>query len=122
MENYYFRSSFKIPKSKLTEYVLNPEHISNSGKAKAFALFGYTLENPEALADLILSQIETRLLERRPSFRTVDILFEAKMMIKHRTLKMISKEWILITAWQQLMDDNNELFYRLTTCYLKRRK
>lgn len=46
-----------IDERKLTQYLLNPAHPRGSGKARAFALLGYTSENWHALEQELLSKL-----------------------------------------------------------------
>jgi hypothetical protein len=43
-----------IPREKLEEYLLNPDHPTGGAKARFFAQLGYTPENPEALEQGLL--------------------------------------------------------------------
>ena len=45
-----------IPPEKLRDYLLNPEHPQNRGKARLYAALGYTAENWEELAEDLRAQ------------------------------------------------------------------
>ena len=45
-----------IPPEKLRDYLLNPDHPENGGKARVFAALGYTAANWEELAEDLRQQ------------------------------------------------------------------
>jgi hypothetical protein len=57
-----------IPEGKLRDYLLNPDHPSNGGKAHLFAALGYRPENWSVLAaDLRDQHLILDAIERRPN-------------------------------------------------------
>lgn len=48
--------NFLVPREKLTEYLLNPQHPVGRGKATFFMALGFSRQNPEALAQALIAQ------------------------------------------------------------------
>ncbi|MDP4026253.1 hypothetical protein Q8W71_26865 [Methylobacterium sp. NEAU 140] len=45
---------WQMNQAKLLRYLLNPNHPKGQSRVKFFAAFGYTLDNPEALASVLI--------------------------------------------------------------------
>jgi hypothetical protein len=53
-----------IPRAKLEEYLLDPDHPTGSAKARFFARLGYTRENLEALEHALLGLARRETVEQ----------------------------------------------------------
>jgi hypothetical protein len=58
-----------IPRSKLEEYLLDPDHPTGGAKARFFAQLGYTRENLEALEQELLALARREAVEQELSTR-----------------------------------------------------
>ena len=98
-----------VERGKITDYLLNPEHPGNGGKARFFRLLGFTQENWQALASALRKSAqtaETVLILESPHGRKYiqDGVLES-LNKRNRKIRMV---WII---------DSKDVLPRLVTAY-----
>ena len=106
--------NFYISERKLRLYSLNVNHESGGPKAKLFLRFGFTQDNPEALAQLIFEKVNAEKMVL--SYQTRHGLhYHQEFFIEvYDSLKGQKRSMNLFTAW---LKPNEELIFKLSTCY-----
>lgn len=86
-----------IPRRKIGNYLLNPEHRDNQGKAKLLNSLGYTLKNKSKLKGDILREIKKNKAEFQSSTNQGD---KYKIEIELGLIKKIKFISIWIVNWK----------------------
>ena len=98
-----------IAREKITEYLLNPEHPDNGGKAVFFMMLGFTVEGWETFAEAL------RKLALTPSVsRSMETVHGKKYIVDGEIEGPIRKAGPVRTVW--IIDAGTDL-PRLVTAY-----
>ncbi|WP_326490741.1 DUF6883 domain-containing protein [Thermus caliditerrae] len=106
---------FLVPRSKLTEYLLNPRHPEGGSKARFFLSRGFPVDAPEVLElALLLHAQAAQEVQRRPG-----LYGDGEVLILRGPLVCPTGPVLLQSVWYR---GEGEDTFRLVTAYPWREK
>ena len=93
-----FIIEFVVEKPKILSYLLNPDHEDGASQAKYLTGFGFTLDDPAALADALVEHATSN----APGVRKDPPKGPARIVIEGMVTAPDGREMPLRTVWEPL--------------------